>query len=87
MLGNDKKERWKTAQKLAFQSLKNALLHASILKWYDSNCLIKMVINALGTTVGAHISTRMWGSMITNCFKKIKIGGGRIDYHTIKQEE
>ncbi|OAE32878.1 hypothetical protein AXG93_3052s1080 [Marchantia polymorpha subsp. ruderalis] len=42
MLGKGQKWRWGTAQELAFQALKDALLHAPILKWYDPHRPIKL---------------------------------------------
>lgn len=43
--------RWGTAQKLAIFALKDVLLHASILKWYNSNHDIKLATDASSTTV------------------------------------
>ncbi|KAL3696638.1 hypothetical protein R1sor_010714 [Riccia sorocarpa] len=53
MLGKGKPWRWGTTQDIAFEALKEALLHAPILKWYDPSRPIKVATDASGSTVGA----------------------------------
>ncbi len=52
LLGKHVHWRWGTAEKLAFQTLKDALLQAPILKWYDPERSIKLAVDALRTAVG-----------------------------------
>lgn len=90
MLGKGKKERCTITQELAFQTLKDVLLHVHIFKWYDTHRSIKLPIDASSITMWyTPITMRVWMASTSyfvskNYDKKIKIftqGNKRINHY------
>ncbi|CAM6088090.1 unnamed protein product [Calypogeia fissa] len=87
LLGKGVRWRWEASEDMAFQRLKEALIHASILKWYDPDRPIKIHVDASGIAV--------WGVLLQEwdnvwhpvAYFSRKLNQGEQRYHTTEREE
>ncbi|KAL3681508.1 hypothetical protein R1sor_024464 [Riccia sorocarpa] len=87
MLGKGKPWRWGTTQDIAFEALKEALLHAPILKWYDPSRPIKVATDASGSAVGAVLQQEWEDGWHPVAYFSRKLLPAERNYHTTEREE
>ncbi|KAL3699317.1 hypothetical protein R1sor_017339 [Riccia sorocarpa] len=87
LLGKGKTWQWGTSQEIAFEALKDALLHAPILKWYDPRKPIKVATDASGSAVGAVLQQEWEDGWHPVAYFSRKLLPAERNYHTTEREE
>ncbi|CAM6101969.1 unnamed protein product [Calypogeia fissa] len=72
---------------MAFQRLKEALIHASILKWYDPDRSIKIHVDASGIAVGGVLLQEWDNIWHPVAYFSQKLNQAEQHYHTTEREE
>ncbi|KAL3687944.1 hypothetical protein R1sor_014253 [Riccia sorocarpa] len=87
LLGKEKAWQWETTQEIAFEALKDALLHAPILKWYDPSKPIKVATDASGSAIGAVLQQEWEDGWHPVAYFSRKLLPAERNYHTTEREE
>ncbi|CAM6089720.1 unnamed protein product [Calypogeia fissa] len=72
---------------MAFQRLKEALIHAPILKWYDLDRPIKIHVDASGIAVGGVLLQEWDNVWHPVAYFSRKLNQAEQHYHTTEREE